>query len=86
MASGGITMSFDEVVRTVKANVGKTVKVYPRPHPHASTTPAILSVVDVGDEGFNCYDLSDPDLIDPTVPCWAVFSEIADVQPVEIKE
>jgi hypothetical protein len=76
-------MSFDEVARAIKASVGKTVKVYPRPHPHASTTPAILSVVNVGDEGFNCYDLSDPELIDSTVLCWAEFSEIADVQPVD---
>jgi hypothetical protein len=57
--------------------------VYPVLHPHAGTTPAMLSVITLNDEGFTCYDLSDPDLVDPTVMNFAEFSEIADVQPVE---
>jgi len=79
-------MSPEDVVRVVKANVGKMIKVYPLPHPHGSMTPGIVSVVAVDEEGFTCYDLSDPDLIDPSVMNYATFSEILSVEPVENRD
>lgn len=76
-------MTPDEIAVAIKANVGKKVKCTPRPHEHSGTTPSILLAVGVDDEGFTCYDFSDPDLIDTPVMNWASFDEIDGVYPVE---
>jgi hypothetical protein len=73
-------MTTEEVIRVVRANVGKKVKATPFP---PATTPYILLVGLVDEEGFIGYDFSDPDLIDPTVPGHTPFCDIADVEPVE---
>ena len=77
-------MTPDEVIRVVRENIGRKIKVTPLQWgENTQTTPAIVLVESVGEEGFNCYDFSDPTLIDPTVPNWGTFSEIAEVEPIE---
>lgn len=73
-------MTPEEIIRVVRENVGKKVKTTPFP---PSTTPEILLVKAVDEEGFTCYNFSDPDLIDPTIGWYEQFSEIAEVEPVE---
>jgi len=77
-------MTPEQVIQVVRESVGRKIKVTPLQWgEHPVTTPAILLVESVGDEGFCCYDFSDPTLIDPTVPNWTMFSEIAGAEPVE---
>jgi len=64
----------------VQANIGKKIKATPFP---PSTTPEILLVKSVDQEGFTCYDFSDPDLIDPTTLCYSQFWDFAEVEPVK---
>ena len=68
---------------SIKEKRGEEGKVTPRPHEHSGTTPSILRVVGVDDEGFTCYDLSDPELIDPTIMNWAQYWDIDGVYEIE---
>ena len=73
-------MTTDEVIRVIRANIGKKVKATPFP---PATTPFILLVESVDEEGFNCYDFSDPDLKDSGIPCHTPFCDVSEVEPVE---
>ena len=73
-------MTTEEIIRVVRENVGKKVKVTPVP---PWTTPAILLVESVDGEGFNSGDFSDPDHTDSTVPRHTPFCDIAKVEAVE---
>jgi len=77
-------MTPEEIIQVVRANIGRKIKVTPLQWgEHPVTTPEILLVKSVDDEGFCCYDFRDPTLKDPTVPNWEAFSEIAEVEPTE---
>jgi hypothetical protein len=73
-------MTTDEVIRVIRANIGKKVRATPFP---PATTPFILLVGSVGEEGFIGYDFSDPNLVDPSVPGHTPFCDVSEVEPVE---
>ena len=75
-------MTTEEVIRVIRANVGKKIKATPFP---PATAPYILLVgsVDEDEEGFICYDFSDPNLVDPSVPGHTPFCDVSEVEPVE---
>jgi hypothetical protein len=79
-----MAMSPEEVTRVVRENIGKKIRATPlQSGDHPVTTPSILSIASVDEEGFVCYDFSDPALIDPTVPNYAQFWDFSEVELVE---